>query len=330
MMKKFLVILLFLLLTLTFWQGEGGNETEPEIVDVPADSTSGKSSRDLLSAWFGDETNSSFAITIKVTKLEYFTPWDDIKKLPQTEYGVYFDFLGRTYRADAIVPIHGPLGLDVRYELWEINYNGTNVNGTLIGLISGTYDIGTNTIKMNVSKEDIGSPIMGDRLTNTWAMIRNKNWNEENFSVEDVAPDNAPSTFGKDYIFTGGLPGVYDFELWAEEKEKTMGPGTQTTFTVNVRNNSTDKITIEFSNSTPPKGWEVKFDKKNITLMQNSTGKVVLTLTSPEDAKNGTYASITVTGTAYLNEQTKISHYVSVKATVIIKPTPSPPPPAAK
>ncbi|MEW5760849.1 MAG: hypothetical protein AB1779_08800, partial [Candidatus Thermoplasmatota archaeon] len=41
-------------------------------------------------------------------------------------------------------------------------------------------------------------------------------------------------------------------------------------------------------------------------------------------------ASITVTGTAYLNEQTKISHYVSVKATVIIKPTPSPPPPAAK
>ena len=283
-----------------------GTSDQPEITDVAGDSATSLKYMDLTAAWFHDEANSTFEINMTVSALQSFTPKQDIKNIPTTEYEAYFSVGDSNFAVACKVPVHGPLGVTIQFDIRKVTYsNNTNTTAeTSMNALNGCkYDVTNHNIKWNVTKSSVGNLTAGTHLTKTWAAVYNKNIGDSQRKMEDRGPN---SGYGRDFILTGTAGGAFaDVELSADSTLQECKPGTPAIFKVSVLNNGTSQVTVAMLNITPDKGWALDFSTPNLTLTVNRTLVVTVYIYCPRDARNGTNETVSVYGTVlYGNNQT--------------------------
>ena len=308
--------LMLLVVSLIPAQVLAGTSEQPEITDTSGDSTSGKKSRDIIAVWFDGETNVTFNITMNITALDSYTGISDIQNIPTTEYETYFRAKDKNYAAVCKVPVHGPGGLTIQGELRSVTYgNGTdNTTETNLGTLTPVYSTSAHTIRLTVSKTDIGDPPAASHLTNIWAGVWNKNWGESTRSLEDRAPN---SGYGRDYIIRGASGAeIMKVDITVDNSTQYCKPNEAATFKLNLYNNGTSSVNVLMVNSTPTKGWNVSIRQTTLLILQNSSRFVYVDILPPRSAKNGTTESIAVWAILSIGNQTTKSDSVIINAKV--------------
>jgi hypothetical protein len=293
------------------------SEAQPEITDVKGDSASGKDSRDLTSAFFHTETNDTFKISMNLSSLEQYTNPNDIPTAPTTEYEVYFTIAASNYAVACRVPVHGPLGITIQYDIRAVTYGNNTTTENQLSTLSGcTYDVQDHLITWLVQKAQFGNLTAGTRLTKTWAAVYNKNFQEPSRRMEDRGPKDG---YGKDYVIRGTTGGeIYKVELTADNLTQPCAPNDPAVFKISIYNNGTSQVTVDFYNTTVDKrGWTVVLSlDTNVTLPVNVTRLMTVTVTPPRDAKNGTYVSVGVQGRLRVSGQNLTTNSVYLTSTV--------------
>jgi hypothetical protein len=266
-----------------------GTADIPEISDIK-DGT--RDSRDILAVWFDGETNDTIDATMNLTALESYTNPQEIPNLPTTEYEVYFSVGDKNYSVACSVPVHGPVGLLISFEIRSVTYvNATSEpTETRIATFSGTYSVSSHTIQYPISKTEIGEPKAGTHLSKTWAAVWNTNRGQTDRTLEDRAPN---AGYGMDYIVRGSAGAeIIDVKMSTDTPDVHFKPNEKAEFKLNVLNNGTSTVNIALSNQTVDKGWTCTLSNENLTLPVNKTIVVTVTVTCPRDAKNNTTEKI--------------------------------------
>jgi len=301
------------------------SEAQPEVTDVKGDSASGKDSRDLTAAFFHTETNDSFKVSLNLTALESYTNPNDLTNAPTTEYQVYFSVAGDNYTVVCRVPVHGPFGFTIQYEIRSVEYKGTTTVETQMASLSGcTYSPNDHLISWLVQKTHFSNLTAGTHLTKTWAAVYNRNFGDSERRIEDRGPN---SGFGKDYIIRGSSGAdIIDVKLSVDNVTQPCKPNEAATFRISVFNNGTSQVSVHLANSTPDKnGWIVELALSNLTIPANYTRTVNLVVSCPRDAANGTSLTVTVSGSVTTpGNQTGQTNSLTLVATVNYIP-PKPP-----
>jgi len=285
-MKRIWVFVAFAFLCIMVLQPmavQAGDENNPEVYDIEGDSDSGKSSRDILWGYMGHEDNSTVSVVMGMASLETFTNPNDILNLPITEYEFYFTVLGVHYAAVATVPVHGPFGIDIMYELRTVQYNGSEPSSETqsASISTGDYDPVNGVINMTITKSNIGNPEEGDIAENLWCAIYSRAREGGINMSEPVLEDRAPNFgYGKDYIFRGSVGNeIIRIEISTEdETSANITPFETKRFDIYVYNNGTSTISIDMNQSTH-EDWKVYISPDAITLEpQEGRGTEVLEL----------------------------------------------------
>jgi len=294
-----------------------GTADQPEISDIN-DGT--RDSRDITAVWFDDETNMSLSATMNLTALESFTSFSDLANLPNTEYEVYFSIGEKNYSIVCRVPVHGPVGLTIQWDVRSVVYdsNGTgNPTETSLGTggISGTYNVGTHLIVYTVDKNTLGDPKAGAHLAKTWAAVWNKDRGQAERSLEDRAPN---AGYGRDYIVRGSAGAeVIDVQLTASNSTLKVSPSEPAKFAVTVLNNGTSPVSLELYNSTPSlTGWTCELSLVNMTLSTNSSRVAYVTLSCARNAKLNVTGSVTIWAVVHVGNQNSTSKSLLLSAVV--------------
>jgi len=271
------------------------SEAQPEVTDVKGDAASRKDSRDLTAAFFHTETNDSFMVNLTLVALETYTTPSEIQNAPTTEYEVYFSVGTSNFAVGCKVPIHGPLGFTIQFDLRSVSYGNNSTTESPLGTLSGCrYDVAGHSIQWLVPKSQFGNITAGTHLTKTWAAVYNKNFGDTIRKIEDRGPTNG---YGKDYIIRG-TPGaeIIDVRLSVDNQTQACKPNEPAVFKLSVFNNGTSQISIDLFNSTPDRGWTVEFSLTNLTIAANVTRTVSVLVACPRNAANRTSAIISVYG----------------------------------
>jgi len=291
-----------------------GTADDPEISDIH-DGT--RDSRDIRAVWFGDETNDTITATMNLTALESYTNPGEIPNLPTTEYEVYFSVGDQNYSVACTVPVHGPLGVFIAFDVRTVTYpNATgNPTETSVATFTGTYSVSAHTITYPFQKSSIGQPKSGAHLSRTWAAVWNTNRGQTERTLEDRAPN---AGYGKDYVIRGQTGAeIIDVQLTAENATMAVSPAEPARFKVMVFNNGTSQVTMELHNSTPSdKGWTCALSNENLTLPVNKSVQVTLTVTCPKDAKRNTTGVFSLYATIHTGKQNATSKYLLLTAVV--------------
>jgi len=313
-----------LLILTSFWAlptALAGDENLPEIRDGPGDSTSGKASRDVLTAWFHDETNDTIDITLHTSSLELYTDPSELTNLPTSEYEVYFTVGDASYAVVCRVPVHGPLGLTIQFGLNSVRYgNGTDdVTEESLGTLSDcSYNTANSTIHWVLPKNSIHNPEGGTHLTGTWAGVWNRNFGENTRRLEDRAPN---SGHGLDYVVRGGTGGeVLRLEMSVDSAAKTCRPGDPAVYKLTLFNNGTTNLIAEMVNSTMSSGWNCTFSQDTLNITNGSSRMVMVFISCPRSAKNGTVETTRVTANIHYNNLTGTPATVTLTTTVFYIP----------
>lgn len=297
------------------------SEAQPEVTDVKGDAASGKDSRDLIAAYFHGEDEDTFKVNLTLTSLESFTNINDLPNAPTTEYEVYFSVGDVNYAVACRVPVHGPFGITIQFDLRSVSYGNNSTTETSLGTLTGClYDVNDHNIMWLVPKPQLHNLTAGMHLTKTWAAVYNKNFGESQRKMEDRGPKDG---YGKDYIIRGTDSEVIDVKLTAENQTQPCKPNEPASFKLSVFNNGTSQVSIVLFNSTPDrKGWTVEFSLPNLTIQANVTRTIAVTVSCPRDAARGTSVTITVHGkvTASGTNQTAQSNSLTLTSTVDFVP----------
>jgi len=240
-----------------------GDINNPEVVDTEGDSVSGKTSQDVLWGFMGYETNDTFALTMGMKTLDTFTDPSVISTVPVTTYEFYFTVKGVNYAATASVPVHGPFGIDIRFELMSVEYNGTTPSKeTNKASMTGSYDAAHGMINMTVSKSSLGGVEAGDRATNLWCGVyskqRSSGINMTAPVLQDRGPDNG---YGGEFIFVGSPEGqIVALELSTSSKQmQNITAFVTLKFDLSVFNNGTNTDLVVMRNDTVNSHFNISF-----------------------------------------------------------------------
>jgi hypothetical protein len=291
-----------------------GTADDSEISDIK-DGT--RDARDIRAVWFDGETNETIDATMNLTALDSYTNPQEIPNLPTTEYEVYFSVGDKNFSAACSVPVHGPAGLFIGFDIRSVTYGNSTSNPTetQISTINGVYTVSAHTIRFTIPKVQIGEPKAGTHLSKTWAAVWNKDRGQAERSLEDRAPN---AGYGKDYVIRGSSGAeIINIELTAENGTMPVRPGEPARFKVTVLNNGTSQVSLELHNSTPPdKGWTCSISTENLTLSINRTILVTVTIACPRDARNGTTETITILALVHSGNQNSTSKTLLLTAVV--------------
>jgi|GEM_PF-4180810 len=255
-----------------------GDVNNPEVLDNEGDSVSGKTSQDILWGYMDHETNDTFAVVMGMKTLDTFTDPSQISSVPITEYEFYFTIHGVNYGARATVPVHGPFGVDIRWELYTVEYNGSTTPSkeTNKGTLStAKYDAAKGIVNMTIKKADVGGIAQGDMATNLWLGVyskqRTSGINMSTPVMQDRAPDNG---YGLDFTFLGN-PGekIYRLELLTSSPKSTNITAFSTVkFDLTVINNGSaaNQIMINYTYNSLGKNFSVQFSPQTFTLDPNT------------------------------------------------------------
>lgn len=326
---RILTIAILSILIMSSLLVQGGDVNNPEVLDQENDSKSGKSTRDLVWAYMGHEDNETVNAVIGVSALETFTNPSDILNFPVIDYKLYFTVLGVNYAAVATVPVHGPFGIDIMYELRTVQYNGSQVSEETqkSSITSAEYDPVNGIINMTIPKSELGNPLEGDIAEGLWAAIYSRQ-REGNFNLSDPElEDRAPNFgYGKRYIFIGSA-GNEVIRIEISTGDSTSGNVTSMfvtlKFEISVYNNGTTSLLIDM-NATQYKGWSISFgSQRSFSLGEQELENVTLSVrvTNPRDVEdfNNKDISIQVVAETNLGNETDMDMRYSNTLTFNVK-----------
>jgi hypothetical protein len=281
-----LAIILLLAMAMTALAVAGGTQNDPEFSDAAEDSTTNRPSHDIVRGWVTDE-NSTIEVNLEMTALDTFSPVDDWRTLPNSIYEFYFSVEDKDYAARANIPVHGIFAAFASFSLYEVTYNGGDRNYTSVDdSIGGTYSVADNTISMTVDKANVGEPLPGELLTHLWGASFFQPRNEEREEVDKAMSYTAP---GRDYIVTGSSTHYYSVELRARNATVQAKPREAASFNISIVSKSTADMEVNLTNSTLGPGFFINFSRQMpIPLPQGDTVNVMVLITTPDNATNGT------------------------------------------
>jgi len=291
-----------------------GTSDISEISDIK-DGT--RDSRDIRAVWFDAETNDTLDATMNLTALESYTNPQEIPNLPTTEYEVYFSVGDKNYSVACAVPVHGPFGVFIAFDIRSVTYaNSTsNPTETQLSTITGTYDVAAHTIRYSIPKIQIGEPKAGTHLTRTWAAVWNTNRGQTDRTSEDRAPN---AGYGMDYIVRGSAGAeIIDVQLTAENNTLKVSPSEPAKFKVTVLNNGTSQVSLELHNSTPAdKGWSCNLSIVDMTLNNGSSRIAFVTVSCPRNARLNSTGIFSIYATVHTGKQNSTSKTLLLTAVV--------------
>jgi hypothetical protein len=312
----------------------GGSEPDPEITDGSDDLP--YNFLDIESAWFDGpdgETESTLDITLKMVdgpkNIQDF--WEDVQagNVTTFDFEVYFDFNGTNYALAATVDAaftSNILGAVVygtqELRMGDYDSNGNIKNESTITQIEMEWDGDLKAMAFTVQKSSIGSPKVGNIITNPWAAV----WNVDEY------PSNAPRSLvnaedtagshinpGRDFKFKGGFEFEYALSLHADATTKMVKPGQIASFLVTINASTTNvdddvEVSARFVMTKPNWTVEANFQSRNIT-DQAVQIPINVTVNCPKEEVNGSFAKITVyvklmipeANNTYLAEQLKLT-----------------------
>jgi hypothetical protein len=287
--------LLFVALMAAALAAYGGTSDDPEVADSSGDSTTGRDSHDIVGAWVDDEENSTVTIKIRMTALDAVSPRDDWLNLPTSLYEVYFTIKEEDYALRSNVPVHGPFAAFTGYSLYKVEYGETgNMTYESVGSVSGQYLVNDADISFMVDKTDIGSPSKGDLLEHMWAAVyfQPRGGNKE--TVDEALSYEFP---GRSYTFRGEFTQLYDVRVSAANTTIETPNNAVASFNITIRSQSTTDVEVNMTNRSLPAGYFVNWSRAMpVPVNEGDTASVILLITVPENATNGTDVSITIWG----------------------------------
>ena len=263
-----------------------GDSNNPEVVDNEGDSVSGKTSQDILWGYMDHETNDTFAVVMGMKTLDTFSDPSTIQNLPITEYEFYFTIHQVNYGARATVPVHGPLGTTIRWELYTVNYNGSSTPSSetqKATLSTAKYDAAKGIINMTIKKSDVGTIVQGDQATNLWCAVYSKQRTGgitmSNATLQDRGPDTG---YGLDFTFVGNPAEItYRLQLSTTSPLRsniTALTNVQMVLTVTNNGSRANTITMNDTYNILGKNFTIVFYPLSFTLAPNSQENVTMSV----------------------------------------------------
>ncbi|UCC92965.1 MAG: hypothetical protein JSW25_09945 [Thermoplasmata archaeon] len=274
----------------------GGTSDDPEVADASGDSTTGRDSHDITGAWVEAEENATITFRIRMTALDVISPRDDWVNLPTSIYEYYFSIGDTNYALRGTVPVHGPFAALASFSLYTVEY-GTSGNMTYNvadDQVSGTYIVNDGDLEFLVDKSTIGSPSQGELVEHMWAAAYFQPRGGEREEVDKALSYDFP---GRTYKIRGQFTQLYDVRLNAQNRTVESPNNAVATFNITIRSDSTTEVEVNMTNRSLPAGYYVNWSRTMpIAVAEGDTANVILLVTVPENATNGTDVSIQVWG----------------------------------
>jgi len=302
---QILVALLLVAIMATALAVYGGSVDDPEVGDASGDSSTGRDSHDIIGAWVEDEDNSTVTFMVSMTALDTFSPRDDWANLPTSIYEYYFSIGDVDYAMRASVPVHGPLAAFASFSLHTVEYGVTgNMSYTSAGSVTGNYIVNEGALSLLVDKNNMGSPAKGDLIEHMWAAVYFKPRDGSREVVDEALSYEFP---GRKYTIRGQYTQLYDVRLNAANATIQTPNNAVATFNLTIRSMSTIDVEVNLTNRTLRAGYYVNWSRTfPIAVPEGTSVDVLLMVTVPENATNGTDVMVTVWGKYQTEEETDL------------------------
>ncbi len=270
-----------------------GDAGDPDMEDPAGDSVSGRTARDLVSGWIGNETETNIELNLQASSLEPFTPYQDWQNLPVVYYEFFFDVVTpqglQSYSARATIPMHGPLAALAQYDLFAVTYGagGTVMNETAIGTPVGRYLVNDAIISFAVDKISIGDPARGDILEGIWGRVQSASQRNTGDAItEDTMVSHL--TPGRSFTFSGGIT-FYSIVISANSTSTNATPEDPARFTLTIHSDSEKVANVSLRNtSTMPANWTMSPDRPLYIIEPGGDVTATVTITPGGNTTNVT------------------------------------------
>jgi hypothetical protein len=272
-----------------------GTPDDPEVGDSSNDADTGRDSHDIIAAWVHDEDNETVTFRMRLTALDAISPLDDWTSLPTSIYEYYFSVGDDDYALRASVPVHGPLAAFAGFSLYSVEYGETgNMSFDSIGSVSGSYLVNEGDLSFMVDKANIGSPTQGELIEHMWAAVY---FQPRGGSREEVDTALSYEFPGRAYVVRGQYTQLYDIRLSAANTTVEAPNNAVASFNITIKSMSTIDVEVNLTNRSLPAGYFVNWSRTlPVIVPEGGQITVLLMVTVPENATNGTDVMVTVWG----------------------------------
>jgi hypothetical protein len=285
----------------------GGDADNPEVGDVSDDSTTGRDSHDIIGAWVEDEENETITFRIKMTALDAISPRDDWLTLPTSIYEYYFTIDKDDYALRATVPVHGPFAAMAAFALYTVEYGSSDNMSYEVadGSLVGSYLVQDGEVQLIVDKSTIGSPSQGDLIEHMWAAAYFQPRGGDKEVVDEALSYQFP---GRTYTFRGQYTQLYDVRLTASNTTIQSPNQAVATFNVTIRSQSTTDVEVNLTSRSLPEGYFLNWSRSiPVAVPEGESIGVLLMVTVPENATNGTDVMVVIWGEYETEEGTDLT-----------------------
>ena len=272
-----------------------GTAEDPEVGDASGDATTNRDSHDIVAAWVQAEDNETVTFRLGMVALDVISPRDDWATLPNSIYEYYFSIGKKDYALRATVPVHGPFAALANFGLYEVTYGDSNMSYEVADQsLAGSYNFNEGYLQLAVDKATVGSPTQGDVVDHMWAACYFQPRGGSRELVDQALSYEFP---GRTYTIRGQYAQLYDIRLSATNTTIETPNNAVASFNLTLRSQSTIDVEVNLTNRSLPNGYFVNWSRTMpIVVPEGGSANVLLLVTVPRNATNGTDISITLWG----------------------------------
>jgi len=272
-----------------------GTAEDPEVGDASGDATTNRDSHDIVAAWVQAEDNETVTFRLGMVALDVISPRDDWATLPNSIYEYYFSIGKNDYALRATVPVHGPFAALANFGLYEVTYGDSNMSYEVADQsLAGSYNFNEGYLQLAVDKATVGSPTQGDVVDHMWAACYFQPRGGSRELVDQALSYEFP---GRTYTIRGQYAQLYDIRLSATNTTIETPNNAVASFNLTLRSQSTIDVEVNLTNRSLPNGYFVNWSRTMpIVVPEGGSANVLLLVTVPRNATNGTDISITLWG----------------------------------
>jgi hypothetical protein len=205
------------------------------------------------------------------------------------------------------VPVHGPFAAMASFALYTVEYGETGNMSFEVAdqSIAGSYLVNDGDLQLAVDKATIGSPNQGDVIEHMWAAAYFLPRGGSREVVDEALSYEFP---GRAYTIRGQYTQLYDVRLSAQNATIQSPNNAVVTFNITIRSQSTTDVEVNLTNKTLPAGYFVNWSRTMpIVVPEGGSIEVLLMVTVPENATNGTEVMVIVWGEYQTEEGTDLT-----------------------
>jgi len=273
-----------------------GTSEDPEVGDASGDATTNRDSHDIVAAWVQDEDNETVTFRLGLTALDVISPRDDWATLPNSIYEYYFSIGTHDYALRGTVPVHGPFAALASFSLYEVTYGSAgNISYEVADQsVAGTYNFNEGFLQLAVDKATVGSPTQGDVVDHMWAACYFQPRGGSRELVDQALSYEFP---GRTYTIRGQYTQLYDIRLSATNATVESPNNAVATFNLTIRSLSTIDVEVNLTNRSLPFGYFMNWSRNMpVPVPEGGSANIMLLVTVPRNATNGTDISISIWG----------------------------------